>query len=198
MRSPRRWLPLAVLAAALVAVPAARSLAATGQGKAAVAAAANAHGVVRVIRHGLVRDCEYIQAGGFDAGEQIEGNGVNKPVYLTTETAAGSCFNLYNQFYFSTGGHTYMGYEYQDLAGHCLWDNGGTIEVGAACAAAHPKEEFYGIKFTKGEGWTFSDVYSGPGWNMAAAYSCSPGYHVLMEPAGDSDCNYWNFPQQGN
>jgi hypothetical protein len=200
MRSPRRRLPVAlaaVLAVATVAITAATLPGPAGQGKAVAGAAVHARGVVRVLHRGLVRDCEYIQGGGFDAGLQIIGHGVNRPVTLTTETGVGSCFNLYNPFYFSTAGHTYKGYEYQDLAGHCLWDNGGTIEVGAACKAAHPREEFYGIKLTKGEGWTFSDVADGPAWNMAVAYSCSPGYSVFMEPAGAEDCNYWNFPQSG-
>ena len=201
MRSPRNWLPVAVpavLAAVMVSVPAASSPVAAGQGKITAAAATHVHGGVRVLHLGLVRDCEYIEGGGFDAGQDIAGNGVNRPVTLTSETAAGSCFNLYNAFDYSTGGHTYKGYEYQDLSGHCLWDNGGTIEVGAACQAAHPREEFYGIKFTKGDGWTFGDVAEGPGANMAAAYSCSPGYDVFMEPAGAQDCDYWNFPQQGS
>ena len=186
---------LSLTAAAIMVVPATvlTALAATSA-SATTAVAASSQSTAAA-------DCVYITdyPASLYAGTEvgIAGNGVNKAVTLAD--SLGNCFTLHYPYTVKySDGDTYTAYEYQNGDGHCLWDNGGTIEVGAACQAAHPREEFYGIKFTTGDGWTFGDVAEGPGANMAAAYSCSPGYDVFMEPAGAQDCDYWNFPQQGS
>jgi hypothetical protein len=187
MRSRRNWLALAVpaaLAALVFAVPASASAP-------FAATAPHVNGVVRIVHRGLVKDCEYIK--NLDSGEEIEDYGAGEPT--STVKPPGSCFNLYNEFHYSTGGKTYTGYEYQDTSGHCLWDNNGQIYLTTACLAGHPREEFYGITYYSGVGWLFGDVEEGPTWEMEQAYC--PTYSsgtVIMVKAGTGECIYWNFP----
>lgn len=197
MRSPRRWLVLAVpvaLAALVAAVPAASSppSAAVPHVKDAAAAAAHVNGVVHIVQRGLVQDCvnivNYLGSGLVLA--EIAGNGVNVPVTLQ---APGNCFNLYNKFTFDG----YTGYEYQNGDGHCLWDNGGAfgvIEVGAACKAGKASEEFFGTQFFQG-GWYVGNVAADDGPNgviyFMDADSCGLGSNVYMDTGY---CIQWNFP----
>jgi hypothetical protein len=157
------------------------------------ATAPHVRGVVHVVRRGLVKDCEYITTY-LDDGIDIGGNGVNKPVTLQYET---NCFNLYNEFYYSTGGQTWTGYEYQNGDGHCLWNDGGTLELGAACQAAHPNEEFFGEDYdnTVG-GWLFSNVTDGPDSfvTTTSKASCDLGANVYVGIPGAYSCYNWNFP----
>jgi len=200
MRPLRRWLALVVLAvlAALVAgcAPAGSAApAATGRHVKDVTAA-HANGGVHLIHRGLVQDCMYIENG--TGIQEIKGNGVNKPVTLTT--APGNCFNRVHEFIVFYGTTHYTGWEYQNVAGHCLFDNGGTIDVGAACKALHPNEEFFGIPGSQSQlgGWLVSDVTRGPNVYMGAPFqlpslSCGgSGDRVVMSP--NLDCNTWNFP----
>jgi len=116
---------------------------------------------------------------------------VNEPV---TTTTTGNCFDLYNKFSVVYSGVTYTGYEYQNGDGHCLWDNGGTIDVGAACQEGHPKEEFFGnyYDYAAPAGWVVSDVQQGPSYIMASL-GCTSGSEVAM--ATSALCFTWNFPQ---
>jgi hypothetical protein len=201
MRSSRRWLVLAVpaalaaLAALMFAVPAADSpLAASARQVNSVAAAApHANGVVHIVRRGLVHDCEYIEFSTTIL--EIAGNGVNKPVTLTTAPA--NCWNLYNKFTVPYGTTVYTGYEYQNGDGHCLFDNGGVIDVGAACKVGHPNEEFFAIPGSQKEygGWLISDVTRGPSVYMAAQDNADGncGAGDIVDFADDA-CNTWNFP----
>ena len=157
----------------------------TTLGTASASAATTAAGVPSHFTTAPNTSCEYIQdqAGGLE----IEGAGVNNPV--TLNRAPASCFTLHYKFTVVYGVTTYTGYEYQDLSGHCLWDNGGYVDVGAACGGlGHPNEEFFGVSYTSGCGWKVADVTEGPGEIMAG--SNAPGSHVIM--AGLGDC--WNFP----
>lgn len=196
MRSRRRWLAVAV-PAALAALVAGAVLAGAAPAPASHVnrAAALQLNHVRIVQRGLVRDCEYIDAGGI----QIEGEGVNNPVAM--EFPPASCFNLYNKFTITivsplTGNDVMAtGYEYQNLAGHCLWDNNGTIDMGEACAAGHTREMFYGIPGSQSAygGWLFSSVYGGEDVYMASP-GCDPGSDVIMT-ATVYACDTWNFPQ---
>jgi hypothetical protein len=164
MRARHRWLVLAVpaaLAAVALAVPAASSAppAAAPHVKAAAAAAGHANPLVHIVHRGLAKDCVYIQSG--NTVEQIKGGGVNLPVALANPP--GNCFNLLNKFTVGPfGTKTYTGYGYQNGDGHCLWDNGGTIDVGAACKAGHPNEEFFGVTLLPDGDWTVAVVTRGP------------------------------------
>jgi hypothetical protein len=191
MRPLRKWLALAVPAALAVlvvsAVPAASTApAATApHGRAVAATAPQAKDAVHIVQRGLVRDCVYI-SNYYAGGLEIEGNGPNKAVSLNNPPA--SCFNLYNKFTWKG----YTGYEYQDLSGHCLWSAAGVIEVGAACQANTPYEEFFGAKLYSGQGWLFSNVFTGIGSYMSSK-GCSLGSGVSMVSGGDV-CDLWNFP----
>jgi len=195
MRPHRRWLVLAVpvaLAAVMLAVPAASSppSAAGPHVKAAAAAAGHVTAVVHIVQRGLVQDCVAIQ--NWNNGYSIAGNGVNNPVILT---GGGNCFNLLNKFTVGPfGTKTYTGYEYQNGDGHCLFDNGGTIDVGGACQANHPNEEFYGVSYVGA--WSVSVVaVDNPNILMATQFSnCvtpATSGHIVM---GGGGCNEWQFP----
>jgi hypothetical protein len=181
-----RILKLAVTAITIASAAGVTSLYATS--------ASAATGPVHIIHRGLVKDCVYIES--FETNLEIKGNGVNKPTTLTP--APGNCFDLYNEFSYDG----YTGYEYQNGDGHCLWDNGGTIDVGAACIAGHPKEEFYGISFTRGEGWTVGDVEEGPSVYLSvplvaispSELACPVSGEAVGMASGSDDCNLWNFP----
>jgi hypothetical protein len=192
MRPQRKWLALAVPAAlaTLVAVAAPAS---------AAPAAPQMNG--GVVHHAATAtDCEYIENYADDYG--IAGNGVNTPVTLHT---TGQCFTPMFEFTvltFNTSGQEVYanGWEYQNSTGHCLWNDGGTIETGAACKTGHPNEEFYGIPGSHSEygGWlvaNVTDTPSGtlPGVYMGANGDCEVGSDIIMG-VGDSTCNLWNFP----
>jgi hypothetical protein len=190
----RRLLGLAAavvtVASATTAIAASsHSTAAAGPASSA-AAASHTSGVVRVVRRGLVRDCVYI--ANWEGAFGIAGQGVNEPVDLA---APGNCFNLYDEFYYSTDGHTYTGYEYQNGDGHCLWNDGGTIELGAACQGAHTNEMFFGISLDQGIGWLIGNVTSGIGHYMAWPNCVGDGVVVRMVTSDEpANCPYWNFP----
>jgi hypothetical protein len=178
MRPLRRWLILAVPAAlaALVvgAVPAAST--------APAATAAHATGVVE-IHPGLVKDCEYISNTGV-GGAEIVGHGPGNPVSLTYTGA--SCFNLMHSFTWEG----YSGWQYQDLSGHCLYQNRGVIEVGGGCSASDTSEDFFGVKYYNDVGWLVSNVATGTG-----SYMYSPSCLTAVDMGlGTQDCEYWNFP----
>jgi hypothetical protein len=123
----------------------------------------------------------------------IAGGGVNKPVTLESP---GNTFCLEYPYPYETGGTTYNSWEYQNGDGHCLFDNGGTLDVGAACQANHPNEMFYGVTFVKGSGWEWANVGAGVGYFVTtnSNQSCDLGATVYVGlPNGDS-CYYWNFP----
>lgn len=184
MRSHRKWLGLAVpavLAALVVTVPAASS--------AQAAAIPHTKNAVHVVRSGLVQGCEYI-SNEFANGLEIKGNGVNKPVSLAA--APGNCFSRYNFFTYGK----YSGWEYQNGDGHCLWNDGGVIELGAACQAGHPNEEFFGIDDAAGLGWTVGDETTGTS-DVLNSTSCGSGPHVEMNSAATAGCARWNFPEAG-
>jgi hypothetical protein len=173
MRPLRKWLALAVPAALVALVVAAVPASAT---PAAVAPHASGN-------------CEYIKV--FPYGVEIKGGGVNKPVTLTA--GVGNCFTLHNKRTWDG----YTTYEYQNGAGHCLWQNAGTIEVGAACKADHPNEEFFGIPGSQSEygGWLFSVVADGP-YTYMSSDGCDAGAHVFMAPdTATIGCDAWNFPR---
>jgi hypothetical protein len=208
MRPLRRSLALAVPAAlaALVvsAVPAASAAPAAAPSHVKTATAPQAKDVVQIIHRGFVKDCEYIKSDS--SNYYIEGNGVNKPVSLTV--GPGSCFNLYNEFsvkYYDpvTGkDETSTGYQYQDLSGHCLWQNDTSkeLELGVACNSSDTSEDFYALydSYHVYGGWQVSDKYGGSGITMGMTASSCPaaGENVYMEPTEDLffACDLWNFP----
>jgi hypothetical protein len=182
MTSPRRWLLLAApaaLAALVLAAPAASSAAPVAAHAKTVAA-----------------DCETItNALSSPANLSIAGGGVNHPVSLTSP---GNCFSLpfHSSYKDPYNGETYTEYEYQNGDGHCLFDNGGTIDVGAACEANHPNEEFYGLSYDPGVGWLWSNVGADGVYGyqtVVASQGCGPG-NVTMQIPTRADCQYWNFP----
>ena len=179
----------AALCAALPAASASATtpVAASGHDTAAASAAGTLRVRGMVLRRGLVNDadCEYIQFYGAD--DYISGNGVNAPVTLKT---TGNCFSRMYSFPDPAGG---TGYEYQNGDGHCLWDNNGTIEVGAACESGHPREEFYAYNYQNGiagTGWYVTDMAEANAY--MGAVGCVTGDEVAM--ATSSSCYLWNFP----
>jgi hypothetical protein len=154
-------------------------------------------GKIHIVRRGLVRDCEDIvnlfateAVNGADI-IAIAGNGVNEPVTLKL---TGNCFNLYNEFTTVYGTTVYTGYEYQNGEGHCLWADGATVELGAACKAGHPNESFFGVKYnTSAGGWEVADVTEGPNYWMDSS-GCADGFDVQMVYYTSAYCAIWNFP----
>jgi hypothetical protein len=210
MRLHSRWLAVAVPAAlaALVFGGTAASpapVAAAPHVTAASVTGARPQGVVHIIHRGLVKDCEYIESGTSDY--YIEGHGVNEPVSLTT--GPGSCFDLYNSFSYPivsplTGKDvTATVYQYQDLSGHCLWQNDTSfeLELGVACNASDTSEDFFGIPGSHAEygGWLVSVVAD---WAQGLEYymdlvsiNCPfADETVYMEPGNVGTCYTWNFP----
>jgi|HubBroStandDraft_1064217.scaffolds.fasta_scaffold19707_3 hypothetical protein len=172
-------------AAAIMVVSAAMLTALAPGGASAATTAAGTSGHL-----GLVNgtDCEYIEA--YETGSFIAGNGVNEPVSLKS---TGNCFTLMFPF---TDPYGKTAYEYQNGDGHCLWDNGGTVEVGAACQNDHPREQFYGFDYQSGStgleggpGWMVSDMWEQNTWMYVQG--CSTGYEVM---GTYPDCDLWNFP----
>jgi hypothetical protein len=189
-----------IVAAALVALGTTGAAAASPAPAAAHlmhASATDAHahpqGVLYSIHRGLVKDCVEIQLGSTDL--QIWDNGAYSDVSLSGAPA--SCWNLINEFGVQYGGTVYTGYEYQDLRGDCLWDDGGYIETSPFCTDLANYESFFGVAYyhsgNDGPGWRFADAYWGPSRVMAVASSYGP---LQMLPTGDlSGYVYqWNFP----
>jgi hypothetical protein len=200
---PKRGiLKFALAAAAITSAVGLTSLYATGASAATshstaartvhgrAATAPHAKGVLRLIHRGLVKDCEYIE--NYDLGTEIEGNGVDKTVSLTSPP--GNCFDLYNSESYKVNGVTYTGYEYQNGDGHCLWLNTSSLhlELGVACQPGDGDELFFGVPGSYAE-------YGG--WEVYAAAEtfdymvCGPGDEVSVEPLTDLlTCDLWNFP----
>jgi len=191
MRPHRRWLALAVPAALAALVMGCAPAASTTP----AVTASHVSGVVHIVHRGLVKDCEYITnalaSENSDETVAISGNGVNQQVSLKT---TGNCFNLYNKFTDKINGVTYTGYEYQNGDGHCLWDNGRTVEVGGACVAGQKDEQFFGAHLTPGFGWLVSDAAEGLSYVLNAP-DCAFGGLVTMTQVSVADCSIWNFPQ---
>jgi hypothetical protein len=186
----RRWLALAVPVAistlAMGCAPAASSpSAATPHAKDAAATAPHL-GAVHIVHRGLARDCVYIQFG-FQTDVYIKGGGVNKPVTLSNQP---NCFDLLNKFSVPFGTTSYTGYEYQNGDGHCLWDNGGTIDVGAACKLGHPNEEFFGLDYAPDVGWQVSVVAADNPDIQMGSTNCQLGNPVVIP----GNCGGWEFP----
>jgi hypothetical protein len=182
------------LVLALTALPATSAPAAA----AANAAAPPGRGVVHIVHRGLVQDCEDITnwAATINSKETvaIAGQGVDVPVDLADP---GNCFNLYNEFYYSYKGKTYTGYEYQNGDGHCLFNDGGTLEVGGACQATDDEEQFFGIAYYSGTGWQWgvtADTTSYLVNAYQAGGGCGVGTLVEMTQVSVADCSLWNFP----
>ena len=131
--------------------------------------------------------CIYIDNVATQA--EIGGNGVNHPVTIVPN---GNCFYI-------THSGSYDGYTwhmYQNNVGHCLWSNGPTLDVGAACANDnnHPNEEFFTTSGNGNSGYTWSNVTvfemgGGSGW---APSSCSVNSEVTDTVY--STCGLWLFP----
>ena len=139
-------------------------------------------------------DCVYITdyPASLYAGTEvgIAGNGVNEPVTLAD--SLGNCFTLHYPYTVKySDGDTYTAYEYQNGDGHCLWDNNGTLDVGGACVSGHPNEEFYGVHYYSGLGWSVGNVTAGEGYFINASY-CDSGANVVI--ADNASCGLWNFP----
>jgi hypothetical protein len=63
------------------------------------------------------------------SGSAASCEGVNESAEATDN---GNCFSLTFPFKSPAGG---TGYEYQNGLGHCLWQDGGVVEVGASADA---------------------------------------------------------------
>jgi hypothetical protein len=186
---------ITIAAAALVALStvgaSAASAAPVVAAQAQDAAAAPMNGVVHIVKNGLVKDCVEIALS--NSGFQIWDEGVNAHTRLMPAPA--SCWNLYNEFTVKYGKTTYTGYEYQDLRGHCLWQNDGYIETAGACRRGNPSEEFFGLNYYHGQGWTVSDVTSGPNYRMAGPeFESFVAMYPKSEVAPLFLTQYWNFP----
>lgn len=159
-----------------------------------------AQGVVRIVHRGLVRDCVNITSSPAE-GLAIAGNGVNKPATLKI---TGNCFNLYNEFHYSENGLTYTGYEYQNGEGHCLWMNQTSyvLELGVACNATDPAEQFFGYQYVGGLGWLWGNVaaantgliYYVDSPPIGNSVGCTNGAEVQLVSSAYAVCDYWNFP----
>jgi hypothetical protein len=169
---------LIVAAATIMAAIVFTTLGATGAHAASAAPAAAAS------------SCLEIQAG--PSNLQIWDNGPGKLVTLVTRP--GSCWHLVNPF--SIPHTNYHGYEYQDLRGHCLWDDDSLIGTTGACQAGNPNESFYGINYYHGQGWTVTDKTQGLNFHMAADGEGGPfaGEIVYMSERPFAPWQFWNFP----
>lgn len=115
------------------------------------------------------------------ANDGIEGEGVNEPVVVDP---GGNCFKAVNHFTYDSDN----GYEYENGDGHCLWQDAGTIEVGANdCTAGHTNEEFVSVS-DGGPGWLLLNMANQNGY--VDAPSCEPGSYV--EISENPVCPYWN------
>lgn len=143
-------------------------------------------GVLSLVGQAHAASCTYIDNSATQ--DEIAGNGVNNPVTIVPN---GNCFYI-------TDTGTYDGYTwhmFQNNLGHCLWSNGSTLDVGAACAndGKHPNEEFFGVN-DNSQGWTMSNVTvfeegGGSGW---APTTCSVNSQVTQEVY--TTCGRWLFP----
>jgi hypothetical protein len=175
-------------ASTAVAVSSQSAAAGNAAGHAASASQLGGRGdAVRVVRPGLAQGCEYIKNSL--SGGAIAGHGVNEPV--TVVKPGGNCFTPIFQPAAYDG---YAVYEYQNGDGHCLWNDDGTLELGAACKSGHPNEEFFGMVDTPGLGWTVGNETDGTS-QIVNSYNCTIGARVVMAAKATAGCGYWNFPQ---
>lgn len=175
-------------ASTAVAVSSQSAAAGNAVGRAASASQMGGTGdAVRVVRPGLAQACEYITNSL--SGGAIAGHGVNEPV--TVVNIGGNCFTPIFQDAAYNG---YAVYEYQNGDGHCLWNDDGTLELGAACKSGHPNEEFFGMIDTPGLGWTVGNETDGTS-QIVNSYNCIIGARVVMAAKATAGCGYWNFPQ---
>jgi len=148
------------------------------------ASAATAVAQPAVARSSVAEFCYTIT--NYSSGElSIVGNGVNNPVTLGE---IGNCFDQINGFTYQG----YTGYEYQNQSGHCLWNNGGTLEMGAACTAGRANEEFFETLYTTDEGWFIGNVADGVTGGAVGSPGCTIGSQVQMVTSA-RDCIVWNF-----
>jgi hypothetical protein len=162
------------IAAALVGV----GLACTGM---TAASAAPVHAAAKAAAAAC--PAGYFRIQNYNRALYISGNGVNNPVTLT---ATGNCWEAIFPWPDPVGG---TGHEYQNGAGHCLWANGDNLDVGAACKAGHPNEQFYGSALYSA-GWTV-ELKNGSGSWCGDALN---GPVTLASLSLDPTCFYWNFP----
>jgi hypothetical protein len=203
MQLHRRWMALAVptaVGALVFSVPTASAPSrATAAARLMHGTAADAHpqGVLYSIHRGVVKDCVEIQLGS--SSLQIWDNGAYKVVELMLKPE--SCWNLINKASVRYGGTVYTTYEYQDLRGDCLWDDGGLILTSNVCTPGANYESFFGVHYYRsgadGPGWMFTDACWGPSRAMATP----DGEGVEMVPTGDLGGStgtfysyLWNFP----
>jgi hypothetical protein len=165
----------------LAATSASANTAATASSHTTAAAAAPGHAAA------AAQTCAHIKS---TSNQYIDGNGVNARV---TADSTGNCFT--RPFSFTYHGAT--GYEYQNGDGHCLWLNGDYLELGAACKANHPNEEFYGVPRSQSKygGWLVTSVEDGTNpQSFWAPENCQiDGQPVQMLPF-DTCGGFWNFP----
>lgn len=179
----RRIRNLAVSGITIVAAISFATLSATGARAASAAPTATAS------------TCVEIQIG--NTGYQIWDNGPYKPVWLVK--APGSCWHHVYPSYAWWGGQEYTGWQYQDLRGDCLWDNGGIIYTTPACGGGKSYQTFYGLNYYhnghNSPGWIVTDGYFGPRDFMDTAYSPHTYANVFMSANNDTeDSHFWNFP----
>ena len=135
--------------------------------------------------------CEKIEVQSYDM--YIMGNGVNNDVTVETEPE-GNCFTL--PYSGTADGHTW--YEYQNGDDHCLWDDGGQLELGKACGgSSHPNEELFAYDYQgSGFGWIWSSVAQFP-YSLAATNGsftgCTQG-DVVEDASSAVPCESWTFP----
>ena len=135
--------------------------------------------------------CEKIEVLSYDM--YIMGNGVNNDVTVETEPE-GNCFTL--PYSGTADGHTW--YEYQNGDDHCLWDDGGQLELGKACGgSSHPNEELFAYDYQgSGFGWIWSSVAQFP-YSLAATNGsftgCTQG-DVVEDASSAVPCESWTFP----
>ncbi len=169
------------------------SLGSVAFGLALVVATASAAVAAPVVRAQAAAGCPsgWVTITNFAAnGLGIRGDGVNNPVHLS---ATPNCFEVIHQGSYTdplTGG-TYTTYEYQNGDGHCLWQDDLVVELGGACAAGHPNEEFFGSLFVKGDGWIWHTAATGVGYYVDSD-TCASGDEVTIDDY--EQCAWWNFP----
>jgi hypothetical protein len=128
--------------------------------------------------------CTHITNVG--AGSEITGGGVNAPV---TVTGSGNCFSAVFSGSSSEGNWN----EWQNGAGHCLFNNGGTLDVGAACAGSgHPNEEMLSPGLSGG-GNAFAAVSLVPNFWSTEPHGCTEGSEVGNVNNLNGNCGTWLF-----
>lgn len=189
----RRIRILAVVGITIVAAIVSTTLGATGARAASAAPALAASG------------CVEIELGnGGDSTSQILDEGVHNDVTLAPAPA--SCWVRSTkpdrvEWY----GVWYNAYEYQDVRGHCLWDDNGVLQTAAGpCKPGVRGEEFFGIRYYHNgydaPGWALTDDYWGPRYYIAAPIPVSHSNGVFFYYNGspgtphEGGAPFWNFP----